>query len=400
MTGAADTRWSALDATRGVAMLFVCLAHFGSGYFASIGTPERQTLTDHIGMVASPTFMLLSGMMLGMLASTRSATHFISVRDKLVDRGLFLLLVAHPLIALAHLSLDMGHFALLRWGFITDAIGVSLIAGPLLVTRLSSRSRLVLAAVLYAASWWLVVIWIPESLTLRVLKDTMVGPMLRSTRLFNFPFLPWFAVYLAGSSLGEALAGRRRASASSATHLLGTLGAGMLLVATIGHFALPHPTPDEWSPTGDIFDRAADLASIFQKLPPGPMYLLAFGGIGLLITAGAILVEERDLAPRSIRAAALLGQSSLFIFILQYYLYFTLLRAAHLPSIAWWPAYYVVSVALVYASARSWMKQGFNRFLTVGYPRWAEHRRARDATPASNTARAHPDTLPEASAAR
>src|SRR5665213_2210872 len=72
MSGSQSTRWEAIDAARGIAMFFVCVAHFGSGYFASIGEPARQTLTDRIGMVASPTFMLISGMMLGMLASARS----------------------------------------------------------------------------------------------------------------------------------------------------------------------------------------------------------------------------------------------------------------------------------------------------------------------------------------
>jgi hypothetical protein len=375
-------------------MFFVCFAHFGSGYFASIGESERQTLTDHIGMVASPTFMLISGMMLGILASTRTAAHFAPVRDKLVDRGLFLLVIAHPVILIAHLSFDMGHLAWLRWGFITDAIGIALIIGPAIVTRLSWRARLLLAAAMYSASWWLIVTWLPESLPLRFLKDTLVGPMLRSTRLFNFPVFPWLAVYIAGSSLGEILQRRREAGERAATRLLLTTGSLMLLCAAALHLLLPHSALDAWSPTGDIFDRIADLASIFQKLPPGPMYLLAFGGIGLLITAGAIWIDARRVAPRALAAVALIGKSSLFVFVFQYYLYFVALRGLHLPSIRWWPAYYAASMLLVYAASRLWMTYDLNRYLTVGYP-WVAGRPAR-ATPASRTPPAHPDTMPPA----
>lgn len=64
-------RWLAIDASRGLAMAFVCLSHFATGYFASIGHPERQDLTDRISMLASPAFMLISGSMLGLLSATR-----------------------------------------------------------------------------------------------------------------------------------------------------------------------------------------------------------------------------------------------------------------------------------------------------------------------------------------
>ena len=61
---APSERWLAIDAARGAAMAFVCLSHFATGYFASIGHPERQDLTDRISMLASPAFMLISGSML------------------------------------------------------------------------------------------------------------------------------------------------------------------------------------------------------------------------------------------------------------------------------------------------------------------------------------------------
>jgi len=102
------------------------------------------------------------------------------------------------------------------------------------------------------------------------------------------------------------------------------------------------------------------------------------------------------------QAMAQVGKSSLFVFVFQYYLYFVLLRALHLPSIRWWPAYYTVSMTIVYAASRVWMRYDLNRYLTVGYARWRASRalafrQLSDALaqfiPASHTPPAPPDTI-------
>ncbi|MDQ2768228.1 MAG: DUF1624 domain-containing protein, partial [Gemmatimonadota bacterium] len=217
-------RWLAIDASRGVAMAFVCLSHFATGYFASIGHPARQDLTDRISMLASPAFMLISGSMLGLLSAARSTEQFARVRAKLVDRGLFLIIIAHALIVIAHLPLREGPRAWMRWGFITDTIGVCLLVVPTIVRRVSGRACLALASTMYTASWWIVCAWHPTQLAARFVKDTIFGPMGTSTRLYNFPVLPWLAVYLAGTSLGGEMARRRERGESSVRLVLGVGG--------------------------------------------------------------------------------------------------------------------------------------------------------------------------------
>jgi uncharacterized membrane protein len=358
----ASSRWLAIDASRGIAMAFVCLSHFGTGYFAGIGQSERQIFTDRIAMLASPAFILISGSMLGMLARERSREQFDSVRERFVDRGLFLLIVAHVLIVFAHLPLHAGRYAWIRWGFITDTIAVCLLVGPALVDRLPARARLALAGAMYAGSWWIVLAWHPSGLVARFLKDTVVGPMGDSTRLSNFPILPWLALYVAGTVLGEELVARRRRSESPSA-IVASLGAVALLVAAAWTIVI-----GAGSPPSDVYSRVADLGSPFQKVPPGPLYLLGYGGLAMLMMAAVIRAEERRIALPVLRVAALVGRASLFVFVLQYYVNFALVPMLHLPDTPWWPLFFAGSLAALHAATRVWMLFGLNRLITVGYP--------------------------------
>src|SRR5438270_798218 len=90
-----------LDAIRGAAMLLVLVAHFGIFYFGTAGAYASARLCKVIGWPATPTFIILSGLTLGMLYRERGA-QFPSLRLKLIDRALFLLVPGHLLILLAH----------------------------------------------------------------------------------------------------------------------------------------------------------------------------------------------------------------------------------------------------------------------------------------------------------
>jgi uncharacterized membrane protein len=66
-SAAAIARLRFLDASRGATMFFVFLSHFAWLYFTG---PEQQgwrTSLIRIGMIATPTFVILSGMVLGEL---------------------------------------------------------------------------------------------------------------------------------------------------------------------------------------------------------------------------------------------------------------------------------------------------------------------------------------------
>jgi len=92
-------RIDSLDVARGAAMLFVCLSHFSGNYLAtSISGAASSTLTrsawaaETVSMIASPTFVAVSALVVGYLYRVHPAG-MPALRRKLIDRGLFLLLV-------------------------------------------------------------------------------------------------------------------------------------------------------------------------------------------------------------------------------------------------------------------------------------------------------------------
>src|SRR5947209_17006849 len=80
-----SARVSSIDAARGAAMFFVCLSHFAGAYLWKHGIRGADFLAT-VSMIASPSFVLISGMTLGFLGALnpQSLPH---LRVRLLDRG-------------------------------------------------------------------------------------------------------------------------------------------------------------------------------------------------------------------------------------------------------------------------------------------------------------------------
>src|SRR4051794_13004977 len=180
-----------IDAARGAAMLAVFFAHFVAAYDA-VFKPGESKLLDTLHwatLTASPAFVAISGVMLGLLYE-RNRERWGSMRDRFVDRGLTLLIVGHTLIGVAvaiRSGVDLGF----RRIFITDTIGVSLILGATLVVRLTQRKRVLLGASCLLASWIVPFFWQPQSGGVAGhLQDVIFGE--GAWLANNFPPLAWF----------------------------------------------------------------------------------------------------------------------------------------------------------------------------------------------------------------
>src|SRR5437870_5328374 len=104
----AKPRIQNLDASRGVALVLVCLSHFVAVYFGTKhvgGLFQLPAFPIAIGMIASPTFVAISGTILGLLFVVQRDT-FATLRLKLLDRAIFVLTVAHVLIACSRLPYE------------------------------------------------------------------------------------------------------------------------------------------------------------------------------------------------------------------------------------------------------------------------------------------------------
>ena len=116
---------------------------------------------------------------------------------------------------------------------------------------------------------------------------------------------------------------------------------------------------------------AGRLSSLFQKQPPGPLYVFFYGAIGLGLVAACMFLERTGHLRRQFAFATMLGRTSLFVFLFHWFVYLIAIMSLrdHLPFAWAWPVYFVASVVLVTWSAAVWYQLDCNRFITVGYPR-------------------------------
>ena len=346
-------------------MMFVCLSHFGDAYLQPNNGWLSLWWVYRVTMIASPTFMILSGMMLGLLYRTHRE-RFRDIQVKLIDKGLFLLTVGRVLILVAHVPLAGDLHAALQWGFITDAIGVNIIVGSLLIPRIGSVGRIGLGAGAFALSWAMIIFWHPHDLVSSMLRAALAGELSPSDPMVYadiFPLLPWFGLYLCSTCLGERLADKAATHGRQAAKLFLRLGVlcGALAVA----LRLGWAVSKRWGLVSDSSFGWQHLFQQGQKLPPSPAYLLFYGGAGLILTAGLFFAESWQAIDWFLQLTSQMGQTSLFVFIFQYFVYFSFLVMAAPAYSPIWPAYFLVSLVVVVFVAQLWYRNGLNRFLTV-----------------------------------
>ncbi len=342
-------------------MVLVCLSHFTGVYFRAEGKDAAVESIQLVTMIASPTFMLLSGVMVGFLHEVRGPA-FARTARAFVGRGLFLLTVGHALILISLIP-RLGFDVAITHGFITDVIGIGIIEGPFLVQHAEIRERLLLAAALLFLGTLLVVGWTPANGIEGAARYVLVGPQ-PSQNIYNFPVLPWVAVHIVGTGVGTGLARSMRDNPTSRpeTHLLriGLAGLAFATVVKLGYWVARGTHVIE--PDSSI---AYILTSPIEKLPPSLPYFALYGGIGLIMTAALLLTDRRRRLNRLVSALALLGRTSLFVFLLQYYVYYVILYYLDLPYHLIWPIYFLATLGLIYGCAKVWEGRGYNRHLNM-----------------------------------
>ncbi len=354
-------------------MLLVFLAHFADVYNVGQITAGHHQMLLLVTRVASPAFVWISGMMLGILYH-RNRDDFSVVRDRLIDRALFFLIVGHPLLMISFLFRSPG-WALPRVVFITDTVAVCLIVGSTLVTRLDPWRRALLGALLLITSWILIVTWLPPiPSTAWWLKNIVTGDLRDDDVSYTFPLLPWLGFYLVSSALGGGVARlyqeRRRRSLRNAAALIaaGAMGSAIVMKFLMRRLA-------DLVATSTYSKALMTLSSLALKRPPGPAYFALYGGVALMMFATILMLEEISLGRAVIRWCAVFGRSSLACFVAQFYVYYVgVFLLPHPPT---WvaPFYFAATLIPLRLLASAWDGASLNRCLTVGYG--AAARRAR-----------------------
>jgi uncharacterized membrane protein len=352
-----------IDSARGTAMLFVFIAHFTEVHYSKfeLGT---ASLLGIITKIASPTFMAISGIMLGYLYQS-SGDNFKKIKAKFIDRGIFLLTVGHILCGITVIpKSDSILDALLKWMFITDTIGFCIILGPLLISRINIGWRLILGLSIFGFSWLAIAFVHPHYRAWMILEEVFLGSIHQEVMRYTFSFLPWFGFYLVNSCVGEKIAIYHRnnlpVKISKTFLVLGITSFVLAISLKIGFQAFK---TYYLLPSDNIFHL---LFSPWQKVPPSPLYFLAYGSMSYFIFF--LLFELRNMGAvnQYIRATSILGRNSLFVFIFQFYVYYLLLRFMNLSCSIFWPLYLTASIIPIFAVALLWEKKRMNRFIGVG----------------------------------
>jgi uncharacterized membrane protein len=357
-----STRLRAIDAGRGAAMLFVFLSHFGESYLQHNHMWQTLYACWKISMIASPSFMLISGMMLGYVFSTNNAG-FQNFKFKLIDRGLFLLTIAHLLILLSHIPLTNQEGVPLKWAFITDTIGVCIIAGPLIIEKTRAKNRLIMGLCLYLSSWLAVILIQTSSIFGNLLKELFVGSLQNKYFVDNFAIMPWLSVYLCGSYMGEKIGEYQLAGQNAKIGRYFTRVGILSVFIAIGIKTLVHFLVREHFLHASML--MSSVFNIFQKNPPAPLYLMFYGGAGLMMLSVLFFLVRENKASFLIDSLEIIGKTSLVAFILQYFIYFSVFVWLDLKFQSFWMIYFIVSVVVIFRVLHFWQAKGLNRYFSI-----------------------------------
>lgn len=367
-----DQRFRGLDAARGIAMLLVCVVHFLGVYDwrREVGLDWFFLPITWVCLTASPMMVLISGCVLGYQFTARKA-QFGTFCAHLVDRAFFTIIFGHVAIALFRAP-NFGLVTALSHAYITDTLAFCVIFGVYVISKIESNVRLTIGMFLGLGSWYFWLTWTPHNASMLLARSVILGqPFGTTDPFFYHPLIPWFGLYLVGSSVGEWIGhfnvqdlwvASRRLFRVSAAVVSGVIGLQVvrLLMRQV----------DLLSSSGEWHNYIPN----FTKYPPGSLYFLFYGGLALLILSALLADNSRPFWDRISKSfLEPIGRNSLVIFVLQFALYNTMLYlflkliTVPVPVIAL--ASFPLSLGIIFGVARLCDRIKISRFLTTGMPK-------------------------------
>jgi hypothetical protein len=348
-------------------MAFVALSHFS--WTLEHTRPGLAELLEDVAMIASPTFLLLSGAMLGLL-QLRRKDGLPLLASRLFHRGLFVLVVGHLMISGASaLTHDLPYWSVvLDRVYITDVVGICLMLLPRLTVQRGVGTLLTIGIALYLCALLVGYLWQPTRAGSVVVEQIFFGAHGHAGRqLMDFasPIVPYVGVYIAGIGLGSYIDKVAGGSIESreAWRIVG-VAVTMLFIAVCAKavFMLAHV--DLQTRVGAVVH---ELTSPFQKLPPSPAYLMTFAGLGVLALCGFFWMERHASRALPLRAFAVLGQCSFFVFILQFYIFGPMSDHPDAFGGRFWWLSYLGAMAVIGCLALAWRRARGNRLFDITY---------------------------------
>jgi uncharacterized membrane protein len=311
-------RIRAVDWLRGLVMVLMTVDHAGNKVDAAhmhgdtarswiIGSPlpPGEFLTRWVTHLCAPTFVLLAGVSLALSDAKRRGqpgqTRFI------VTRGLFIALLDPLWMTLAFTNYRVIVLQVLY------AIGMSMVCMAWL-RRLPS-SALLAGAFVIQGFGELGSGHLPSAQPWRALYRLLLvgGPPFDGKLVCGYPLLPWLSIMMLGWVLGRWLLGANAASARART--LAVLGSGLLA----GFLVLRGLDGyGNWGLHRDSLDPLQWLH--VSKYPPSLTFSTLELGLGLLVFALFLTLDDGVRQARWLVALSLLGSTAFFYYLLHAHL--------------------------------------------------------------------------------
>jgi uncharacterized membrane protein len=370
-----------IDAVRGIAMFFIGISHIS--FYLINDSGVLATHARAIGYVATPNFLLMSGLACGYQLAHAPVT---ATALRIVDRGLFALLVGHLLVTASIVYLVPPGTAF-EHIVITDSIGALLCLAPLL-TRVGGERLLWIGGAAFLLTSTFALAWHP-----RGPAEVIYGALLLSVNDgdvpdvgWTSPTLPYLGIFLLGVGVGKLIhEWRRRGQGQILSWRLamaGTLAIATALLANVGRhylkgWLLGYVEPKNWA------DVILTTINIRHDSPPTLGYGLFYGGIGVALVGFLGLVPRRTPETWWVRVAeraAVLGRASFVTYVVQQWL---------IDFVPIWigfdswltpvtaPLYLTLTTLAMYWIAAAWERRLGNRYLSLGLRpggTWVERR--------------------------
>lgn len=363
-----------IDALRGTAMFFVGISHIS--FYLLTSAPHLSALLRAVGFFATPNFLLMSGLACGyQLARVNTGAAAL----RIVDRGLFVLLVGHFLVA-GSLVYIVRPGTTFEHIVITDIIGLILCMAPLL--RNAKPGRLLEAgALLFVVSSAIGQSWRPTT----PIGAALAGPLLGINagilpdKGWISPTVPLAGLFLIGCGLGKLIDAFQHERPGAAAWRPLLVGGVTAMACAVALNVARHFLKGSLGGSGGWEDALLALLNVRQKIPPSLAYALFYGGLGIALV-GLIGVLPRGSTDRLRRALeklagvpATVGRASFISYVsLQWLVDFTP-RGAGFDEVLKSPlasaAYLLLISLIMYAIAYLWDRHGGNRLLTIGLKR-------------------------------
>ncbi|WP_218573599.1 heparan-alpha-glucosaminide N-acetyltransferase domain-containing protein [Pseudomonas sp. OIL-1] len=325
------TRMLAIDALRGLVMLFMLVDHVRETFFLHVqvgdpmdplNTPPELFFTRISSMVCAPVFVFLTGLSAWLYGQSHSRSE---VSTFLLKRGLFLVFLE---LTLVNFAWNATFVPPTLWLQVIWAIGLSMIILAALIHMPRAALAVLGFAIVVGHNLLDGIVLTAESPFFEIwsiLHQRSFLEITEHTRArTTYPILPWIGVIALGYCAGPWFA--RNADPARRIRRLVTWGVGLLVgFVLIRYLNVYGDKP--WSTMEEGLRTFMSFMSL-TKYPPSLMFLMPTLGVGLLL-----LAWFQQLAGRaSLKVLALYGGAPMFFYVL----HLLVLKALYLIAVQIW----------------------------------------------------------------